>query len=88
MDQKVKKVITSFSIIALVLLLAFISFSSGGITGAFVANAEVGVEVATAFSQGKEEVSIIVLLKDDLSSIENNEEQKEAIKEKQQEVIP
>ncbi len=87
MDRKVKKFVTSFSIVVLVMLLALISFSSGGITGAIVADAEVGSEVVTAFDQGKEEVSVIVLLKDDAGVMASAEEQKEAIKDKQQEVL-
>ncbi len=87
MDRNTKKIVTSLSVLALFLLLAFIGFKSGGITGAIVADAEVGSEVITAFDQGKEEVSVIVLLKDNFDSAAGEEEEKEAIKEKQEEVL-
>ena len=68
-------------------MLGIISFNSRGITGAFVADAEVGSEIVNAFDSGKEEVSVIVLLKDDSSKLESEEAQKEAIKETQDEVL-
>ena len=69
------------------LLLALISLGPGGITGAFAADAQIGSDIVTAFDQGKEEVSVIVLLKDSDPTIRDEEEQKEAIKEKQEEVL-
>ena len=67
--------------------MGLISLGSGSITGAVVADAEVGSDIITAFDQGTESVSVIVLLKDDSSHVSNEEEQKEAIKEKQEEVL-
>ena len=69
------------------LVLALISLGPGGITGAFAADAQIGSDIVTAFDQGKEEVSVIVLLKDSDPTIRDEEEQKEAIKEKQEEVL-
>ncbi len=86
MEKKLKKIITSLSIVVLFLTLALISLGPGGITGAVVADAEVGSEVEAAFDQGKEEVYVIVLLKDD-SAAGSTEEQKEAVREKQEEVL-
>ena len=77
---------TSLSIVVLVLLLGLISLGSGGITGAVVADAEVGSEVSAAFGAGTEEVSVIVLLKED-HSVSEEEQQQEAIKEQQQQVL-
>lgn len=87
MNQKLKKIVTPLSIAVIIFMLALISFGPGGITGAIVADAEVGSEVVTAFDQGNEEVSVIVLLKDDSSAVKSEDQQKEAIKEKQQEVL-
>ena len=68
-------------------MLGIITFSSGGITGAFIVDAEVGSEITNAFDSGKEEVSVIVLLKDDSTKLGNEEEQEAAIKKNQQEVL-
>lgn len=87
MNRAVKKIITSLSIVVLVIFLVLISIGSGGITGAVVADAEVGSEVVAAFDQGKDEVLVIVLLKENSADPKSEEEQKEAIKEKQQEVL-
>ena len=87
MEKKLKKIVTSLSIVVLMLLLALISLGPGGITGAFAADAQIGSDIVTAFDQGKEEVSVIVLLKDSDPTIRDEEEQKEAIKEKQEEVL-
>src|SRR3989344_4593696 len=86
MDRTIKKIVTSLSIVVLVLLLGLISLGSGGITGAVVADAEVGSEVSAAFGAGTEEVSVIVLLKED-RSVSEEEQQQEAIKEQQQQVL-
>ena len=87
MEKKLKKIVTSLSIVVLMLVLALISLGPGGITGAFAADAQIGSDIVTAFDQGKEEVSVIVLLKDSDPTIRDEEEQKEAIKEKQEEVL-
>ena len=86
MDRIIKKIVTSLSVIFLILLLALVSFSSGGITGAIVADAEVGSGLASSFDQA-EQVSVIVVLKDDSTKAGTEEQQREAIKEKQEEVL-
>src|SRR3989344_5879418 len=87
MNQKLKKIVTPLSIAVIIFMLALISFGPGGITGAFAADAEIGSDLVTAFDQGKDEVSVIILLKDDSGAVGSEEEQKEAIKEKQHEVL-
>src|SRR3989344_5518034 len=87
MNQKLKKIVTPLSIAVIIFMLALISFGPGGITGAFAADAEIGSDLVTAFDQGKDEVSVIILLKDDAGVMASAEEQKEAIKDKQQEVL-
>src|SRR3990167_892617 len=87
MNQKLKKIVTPLSIAVIIFMLALISFVPGGITGAFAADAGIGSDLVTAFDQGKDEVSVIILLKEDSGAVGSEEEQKEAIKEKQEEVL-
>ncbi len=87
MRSTLRKVAVPFLVIVITIVLGIISFNSGGITGAFAADTEVGSEIVDAFDSGKEEVSVIVLLKDDSNKLESEEAQKEAIKETQDEVL-
>ncbi len=87
MRSILRKAAVPLLVIVITIMLGIISFNSGGITGAFAADTEVGSEIVDAFDSGKEEVSVIVLLKDDSSKLESEEAQKEAIKETQDEVL-
>ncbi len=75
-------------LIVIFLTMSVLSLNFTGITGAIVADVEVSSDVRATFAAGNEEVSVIVLLKDDAQTISaNEEEKKEAIKEKQEKVL-
>src|SRR3989344_2229737 len=86
MGYSKKRVITSFSIIVLIVLLALLSVNSRSITGAFVADVEVSPDLSHAFAKSTDEISVIVVLKD-VSGNMNEAEKKEAIKDLQEQVL-
>ncbi len=88
MDQILKKRLKIAALIVIFLAMSLLSLDFTGITGALAADVDVSSEVEAAFENGNEEVSVIVLLENDLKTISRNEEEKkEAIQEKQETVL-
>ena len=87
MKYSKKTVITSFSIIVLIVLLALLSVNSRSITGAFVADVTVSHDLSNAFDQGAQEISVIVVLKDSAGEVHTETEKKESIREQQEAVL-
>ena len=87
MELFLKRRLKIAALIVIFLVMSILSMDFRGITGAIVADVEVSDEVQQAFADGEEQVSVIVLLKDDEIEDLNAEEKKEAIREQQQEVL-
>jgi len=87
MEQFLKRRLKIAALIIIFVVMSVLSLDFRGITGAIVADVEVSDEVQQAFANGEEQVSVIVLLKDDKIEDLNAEEKKEAIREQQQGVL-